>query len=41
MRSGYQNSADPGVRGKGIASLILSIPVANCTSLSKPKPNPA
>lgn len=24
-----QNSAEPGVRGKGIASLILSIPVAN------------
>lgn len=37
----HQNSAEPGVRGKGIASLMFSIPVANCTSLSKPSPKPA
>lgn len=36
-----QNSAEPGDLGKGIASLMFSIPVANCTSLSKPNPNPA
>ena len=34
----YQNSAEPGDLGKGIASLIFSIPVANCTSLSNPNP---
>ena len=37
----HQNSDEPGVRGKGITSLIFSIPVANCTSLSKPRPKPA
>lgn len=38
---GHQNSAEEGVLGNGMASLMLSMPVANCTSLSKPSPKPA
>jgi len=35
-----QKATFPGVRGKGITSLILPMPVTNWTSLSKPSPNP-
>ena len=37
----HQKSAELGVLGKGITSRMFSIPVANCTSLSNPNPNPA
>ena len=35
-----QNSALPGVRGNGITSRMLVIPVINCTSRSSPMPKP-
>jgi len=35
-----QNSALPGVRGKGMTSRMFVIPVMNCTMRSSPKPNP-
>jgi hypothetical protein len=36
-----QNSAFPGVRGKGITSRMFTIPVTYCTIRSRPKPKPA
>ena len=36
-----QKSALPGVRGKGITSRMLVIPVTNWISRSRPKPKPA
>ena len=36
-----QNSALPGVRGKGITSRILAMPVMNWMTRSNPRPNPA
>src|SRR5690606_13153491 len=38
---GPQNSAFPGVRGKGMTSRMLAIPVTYWIALSKPRPNPA
>ncbi len=36
-----QNSAVPGVRGKGMTSRMFPTPVMNMRSRSKPRPNPA
>uniref|UniRef100_A0A2P2KAG7 AsparaginetRNA ligase cytoplasmic 1-like n=1 Tax=Rhizophora mucronata TaxID=61149 RepID=A0A2P2KAG7_RHIMU len=36
----YHRSALPGYLGKGMTSLILSMPVAKSIIRSKPKPNP-
>src|SRR5262245_41630735 len=37
---GFQNSAFPGVRGNGITSRMLVMPVTNCTVRSSPRPKP-
>ena len=37
----HQNSAFPGVRGNGITSRMLAMPVTNWTMRSRPRPKPA
>ena len=41
LRRSPQKSAWPGTRGKGMTSRMLAMPVANCTTRSKPTPKPA
>jgi hypothetical protein len=41
LRRSRQNSALPGVRGNGMTSRMLAMPVMNWTQRSRPSPKPA